>query len=158
MTSEFTDRTLSSDFFDVAMFFLSILVTDPSFMSISLLVLELWQFSFIRDWPKTRKSEIPPSDFYPIPGDWGKLEMLHLARMSLIKTYWMLQNARVTACIIPELLRENQEEEEVKIPPPTLSYKVFLSPFWKRRMSVMYVSIYGCFSWHKLIIWSLQNQ
>ena len=35
--------------FDVVLFLLSSLVTDPSFISISSLVLELWQFSFIRD-------------------------------------------------------------------------------------------------------------
>ena len=27
--------------------------------------------SFIRDWPKIWKSEIPPSGFCPISGDWG---------------------------------------------------------------------------------------
>ena len=37
-------------FFDVALFLFEILVTGPRFMSISLLVLDLWQFSFIRDW------------------------------------------------------------------------------------------------------------
>ena len=37
--------TLSSNFFDVVLFFLWSLVTGPSFMSISSLVLELWQFS-----------------------------------------------------------------------------------------------------------------
>ena len=51
---------------------LSSLVTDPSFMSISSLVLELWQFSFIRDWPEIRKSEIPPSVFCPIIEDWDE--------------------------------------------------------------------------------------
>ena len=39
-------------FFDVVLFPLSILITGPSFMSISSLVLELWQFSFIEDWPE----------------------------------------------------------------------------------------------------------
>ena len=51
-------------FFGVLLFLLSILVTGPSFMSISWLVLELWQFSFIWDWPEIRKSEILPSEFY----------------------------------------------------------------------------------------------
>ena len=73
MTSQFVDMTSSSIFFDVVLFLLSSLVTDPSFMSISSLVLELWQFSFIRDWPEIRKSEIPPSEFCPISGDWSKL-------------------------------------------------------------------------------------
>ena len=52
------------------------------------LVLELWQFSFIRDWPEILKSEIPTSNFCPISGDWGKLWTPNLARMSLIEFYW----------------------------------------------------------------------
>ena len=38
--------TSASTFFDVILFLLSILVTDPSFMSLSIPVLELWQFAF----------------------------------------------------------------------------------------------------------------
>ena len=47
------------NFFCYCPAFLSTLVTGPSFMSISLLVLQLWQFSFIRDWPEIQKLEIP---------------------------------------------------------------------------------------------------
>ena len=57
MTSQFSNMTSSSNVFDVALFLLSRLATGPSFMSISSLVLELSQFSFIRDWPEIRKSE-----------------------------------------------------------------------------------------------------
>ena len=64
-------------------------------MSISSLVLELWQFSFIWDWPEIRKSEISPSEFCPISRDWGELLIPNLARMFLVKCYWMLQNAWV---------------------------------------------------------------
>ena len=94
MTSQFYDMTPSSIFFDV--FFVSLVKfsSGPSFMSISWLVLELWQFYFIRDWPEIRKSEIPSSEFCPISGDWGKLWIPNLARVSLIEYYWMLQNAR----------------------------------------------------------------
>ena len=74
-------------FFDVVLFLLSSLVTGPSFMSISSLVLELWQFSFIRDWPEIRKTEIPPSEFCPISEDWGELWMQNLAWMSLIHSF-----------------------------------------------------------------------
>ena len=108
MTSQLLYMTSSSIFFDVVLFLLSILVTGRSFMSISSLILELWQFSFIRDWPEIRKSEIPPSEFCPISGDWGELGIPNLARMSLIKCYWMLQNSRVTAFSVFELLGENQ--------------------------------------------------
>ena len=117
VTSQFSDMTSTSNFFDAALFLLPSLVTDPSFMSISSLVLELWQSSFIRDWPEIRKSEIPPSEFCPISGDWGKLWIPNLARMSLIECYWMLQNSRVTAFTVFELLGENQLRG-VKIPSP----------------------------------------
>ena len=117
MTSQFSDMTSTSNFFDVVLFLLSSLVTGPSFMSISSLVLELWQFPFIRDWPEIRKSEIPPSELCPISGDWGELWMPNLARMSLTEYYWKLQNSRVTAFIIFELLRENQLGGGGKISP-----------------------------------------
>ena len=108
ITSQFPDMTSMSIFFDVFLFLLSSLVTGPNFMSISSLVLELWQFSFIRDWPEIRKSETPPSEFCPISGDWGKLWIPNLARMSLTECYWLLQNSRVTAFTVFELFRGNQ--------------------------------------------------
>ena len=83
--------------FDVVLFLFLILVTDPSFMLISSVVLELWQFSFLRDWMEIRKLEIPPSKFCTISGDLGELWIPNLARIFLIKCYWMLQNFRVTA-------------------------------------------------------------
>ena len=59
MTSQLADMASSSNFSDVFLFLLSSLGSGPSFMSISSLVLELWQFTFIRDWPEIRKSETP---------------------------------------------------------------------------------------------------
>ena len=78
------------------------------------MVLELWQFLFIRDWPEIRKSELPPSEFFQISGDWGKLEIPNLAQIFLMKYYWMLQNARVTAFTVSELLRENQQRVKLR--------------------------------------------
>ena len=118
MTSQFPDMTSMSNFFDVILFFLSSLVTGRSVMSISSLVLELWLFSFIRDWPDIRKSEIPPSKFCPISGDWGELWAPNLARMFLIECYWMLQNSTVTTFAVLELLSENQLRGGCKIIPP----------------------------------------
>ena len=108
MTLQYADMTSTSKFLDVVMFLLSILVTWPIFTPISSLVLELWQFTFIRDWPEIRKSEILLSEFCPITGNWNKLGIPNLAQMSLMKYYEMLENARVAAFTISELLRENQ--------------------------------------------------
>ena len=57
--------------FDVVMFVLWSLVTGSSFMSISWLFLELWQFLFIKDWSIIWKSEILMSEFYTISGGLG---------------------------------------------------------------------------------------
>ena len=67
----------------------------------------------------TRNPEVgnPPSEFFPISGDWGKLWIPSLAKMSLKKCYGMLQNSRVTVFIVFELLRENQLEGACKITP-----------------------------------------
>ena len=49
--------------------------------------------------------------------DWSKLWIPNLARMSLIECYWMLQNSRVTAFTIFELLRENWVGKITRPPP-----------------------------------------
>ena len=97
MTSQFSNMMLSSTFLTLIVFPLSSFVTGPRFMSISWLVLELWQFSFLKNWPKIQKSDILPSLVRPMYGDWVKLDIPNLARMSLIKSYWILQNTRVAA-------------------------------------------------------------
>ena len=121
MTLQFSDMMIFN-FFWCCFVSLS-LVTCPSFMSISSLVQELWQFPFIRDWPEYRKSEIPPSEFCPISGAWCELGIPNLARMYLIKCYWMLQNARVTTFTASELLRENQQGVKLPPTPPRLGLK-----------------------------------
>ena len=71
---------------DVGVFLFSGLVTVASFKSISLLVLELWQF-FIRDWQEIWKSEIPSSEFWAISGNWEKLWIPNLVQIYLMKWY-----------------------------------------------------------------------
>ena len=84
------------------------IITDPGVMTI---------FCY-KGWPEIRKLEIPPSEFFPISEDWGKLAIPNLARMSLMKCYWMLQNVKVTAFIVSKLLRENQQGRQ-NYPNPT---------------------------------------
>ena len=104
-------------------------VTAPSFMLISFLVLELWQFLFIRDWPEIWKPEIPPSVFRPISGDWRKLGISNLTQMSLIRCYWMLQNSRVAPVTVSQLLRENQRGKILSTPSPRLG---LIGNFWSQ--------------------------
>ena len=93
-------------FLKIVLFLLLSLVTGPSFMPISSLVLELQQFCFIRDWQEIGKSKIPPSEFRAVSSDCGKSEIPHLTQIFPIKYYWMFQNARVTAFTVSELLRK----------------------------------------------------
>ena len=71
--------------------------------------------SIYKGWPEIRKSEIPPSEFCPISGNWVELGTTSLALTSPIKCYWMLQNTSVTAFTISALLRENQQEGKITI-------------------------------------------
>ena len=58
-------------FFDVAVFLLSSLVTGPSFMSISLPVLELWQFLFTKEFgQKSRNWKLPRLSFFQYLETW----------------------------------------------------------------------------------------
>ena len=85
------------------------------FMSISSVAVGLWQFPFVRDWPEIRKSVIPRLSFCPITEDWDELGIPPVARMSLIKCFWMLQNTRFTAFTVSELLWGNKQGGEVKL-------------------------------------------
>ena len=69
--------------------------------------------------------EISLYEIFPISGDWDKLGIPNLTRMSLIKSYWILQNVRDTAFTISELLRENQGGGggRQKIPPTPTQIK-----------------------------------
>ena len=115
MTSQFFDMTSSLNFFDVVVFVLSSSDTGPSFMLMSRLVLELWQ--------------LPSSSSSLISGQWGKSRIPNLAQMSLINCYSILQNARVTAFTVSELLRETQQVGKITPPPPPprLGLKSFVS-------------------------------
>ena len=93
MTSQFVDMTSSSICF---------------WRFVALVKFSYWS-NFIRGWPEIRKSEIPPSEFCPICGDWGKWGIPNLARISVIK---MLLNTSkcqgYTAFTVSDLSRENQ--------------------------------------------------
>ena len=119
MTSQFLTGSHREIFFD----FFWLVFTDPSFMSLSSLVLKLWQFLFIRDSPEIRNSLKIPSEFCPVSGDWGEWRTPNLARTSLIKFYWILQNPRVTTLTVSELLRENQQGGKITSHPPRLGLR-----------------------------------
>ena len=53
---------------------------------------------------KSGNGKYPRLADFPISGDWDKLGISDLAGMSLIKCYWILQNATVTAFTVFKLL------------------------------------------------------
>ena len=105
--------TSSSNFLDVLSLLLTILVNGPSFMSICFMLCH-WFWSYDNVLLQGIDHEYWPR----ISRNWGELGIPNFARMSLMKCYWMLQNARVTAFIVSELLRENQQASVKLLPPP----------------------------------------
>ena len=100
MKSQFVDMNDIVNFLDV---FLVKFSYWSKFQIKSLLVLELYQFLFIRDWPEILKSEIPSSEFSPISGDWGKLGIPNLAQMTNVS------KKVIECCKIPQ---ENQQDRK----------------------------------------------
>ena len=131
------------------LFLLSSLLTAPSFMSISLLVLELWQFPFTRISPEIRKSEITPSEFCPISGDWSKLGIPNLGLTSLMKWWNVTEWCKMPGLQLLQFLsyygKTNRGEEEgISLPSPSptqirvneivwalhVAFLIFFSNFW----------------------------
>ena len=143
--SKFFDMTSLSNVFNFAVYFLSVLVTGPNLRSTSLLVLELWQFSLIKNWTEICKLEIPLSGLRPISGDWGKLQVPNLTQMSLIKSYWMLQNASVTAFTDSESLRDTQQggRRYIFAPPPPCRLREIVSIYFRcwRKIETLFKSL-----------------
>ena len=123
MTSQFADMTSSSIFSDVVLILLSSLVAASSYMSISLLVLELWIFFYKR---LNRNPEIRNTPVWVLPIIWkpGELGVPNLARMFLIKCSYMMQNAKVTAFTVIAILRENLQGYQPPTRLSTLSAKL----------------------------------
>ena len=59
------------------------------------------------DWKLGTRNTL--SELCRISVDWCKLVIPDSTQMSLVKCYWMLQNAMVTGCTVSELLKENQQ-------------------------------------------------
>ena len=120
MTSQFADMASSPIFF--LTFFLFFL---PSFSRSKFYVNTMIGSGVITTFVYkglTGNSEIgnTPACVLPISGDWDESGILSFARMSLIRCYWMLQNARVLAFTVFELLRENQQRSKITPQPPRL--------------------------------------
>ena len=98
------------------LFLLTILVTGPSFMSISWLVLELQKFPFIRDWLEIWKSEISSSQFWAISRD-GQIRDTKFG--TNVANKMLLNAVKFQGCSF------NCFWQGVKLPPTQIRVKVF---------------------------------
>ena len=137
-------------FFGVLLILLSSVITGPSFMSILSMVLELWQFSFTRNWPETQK--IPP--VWVLLNIWVDLGIPTLAQMSLIKCQCLLQIDRVTTLTISELIRVTQHRTiggGINYQPHTIllnPYFVFYCDYWDIKLGTLYLRCCSsCWRW-----------
>ena len=92
MTSKLSDMMSLSNFFDVALLLFSNLVTSPSFMSISQLVLELWQF--------TRNSEIGNTSVWVLPTIWRLGQVRNTKFGTNVSIKMLLNVAKCQGCRI----------------------------------------------------------
>ena len=111
MTSQFPDMTSLSSFYDVFLVFLTSLAIVVSLMSVLLLGSGVMTFLFCKGL--TRNSEIRNTLIWGLSNTCrlGKSRLPNLAGMLLIKCYWMLQNVRVKAVTVSELLSVTQQGE-----------------------------------------------
>ena len=83
-------------------------------MSISSLVLELWQFSFLTDWPQIHRSEISPSLNCPIPGDWVR----DAKYGTNVSNKMLLNAAKVYSYVRFWVIKGKPTDGDLKLPPP----------------------------------------
>ena len=69
-----------------------------------------------RELTRNMELEITPPEFCQTSRERDQSRLPYLAGMSLKKCYCMLQNARVTAFSVSELLKENQQGRGLKLP------------------------------------------
>ena len=116
MTPQFSDMTLSSSFFWRCFVFLVKFSYWSKFHVNIITGSGVMTISFYKGL--TRNLEIGNTPVWVLSNIWRELGIPNLARTSLIKCYWMLQNARVTAFTVSELLRKNQQGSGVVVELP----------------------------------------
>ena len=121
MTSQIAEMTPSSIFFDIVLFLLLSLLTGPSFMSMLWLVTGSGFMTFFFYKGSTKNLVIRNTPVWVLPNIWrlGQVMDAKFGTNVSNRCYWMLQNSRVTACIVFVLLRENQLGGGEKITHPT---------------------------------------
>ena len=112
------------NFFDTVVFLLPNLVTGQDFMSIIIAGSRVMTTFLYKQL--TRYSQIGNTSVWVFSNIWilGEKVILNLAATSLTNCHWMLQNARVTAFTVSELLRTTNRR--VKLPPTQIKIRIFI--------------------------------
>ena len=139
MTSQFSDMTSNVRFFDVLLFVLSRLVTDPSFMSISSLVLELWQYYFIRDWP-----EIGNTPVWVLPNIWRLDWVMDTTFVTNVSNRMLLNAAKFQGYSVYHFWVIKGKPTEGNLNWWTLLFHLLSHTFFR-------VPVYPCFETHVIL-------
>ena len=141
------------NFFDVVVFLLSSLVTDPCFMPISLLVLELRHFVYNRFDQKSGTRNT--SAWVWVLSNIWRLERIRDNKFGVNvpnENLLIMQNARFTAFAVSELLKEKQE-----IPPPRSELNHCPSCVFKSYLSKIRLKVGHSPNWHFLWLLIIEN-
>ena len=109
ITSYFGEMKLTLISFKVIVFFSASLDCSPSFMLISLLLLEIRS--------EIRKLKISSSEWvFPTYGKWNTSRIPNLACESLLSFDLKLENAKFTAFIVFQLFKANKQRGDSPLP------------------------------------------
>ena len=166
MTSQFANMTATTIFFDAALFILSSLVTGPSFMSISWLVVELMRIFFYKGL--TRNLEIKNPIKYVLMFQCyiiGKLQLanaghsvtLHSVRgdipthaaiisVNLTIIFWMYNPTSLTSVVAIKVISASLSNFCEKSQITTISsYGVFVQYLTEENIFIEVISLYNFF-------------
>ena len=118
MTSQFISMTPSPNNFDVDLFLLSSLVAGLSFMSVSWLVLQLWQFLFYKSLTRNPKMGNTPVWVLPNILRLGKVRDTKFGTNVSNKTLLYIAKCQCYRFYCFEVIKEKTTGKKVKLMPP----------------------------------------
>ena len=94
-----------------------------------------WSYDnlFIRDWPEIRKSEILPSDFWPVYGDWNELGTSRNVSNKMFLNTTKFQG--YSFCSFWVIKGKPTEGGKITHPPPSLGLKSGVIFFCSKKVS-----------------------
>ena len=88
----------------------------------------------------TRNPKTGNTPIWVLPNTWGELEIPNLARMFVIKRYWMLQITSVANFTVSEVLRENQQGDKLPPLPTQIRVKIAIKLILTSLSNLFFIS------------------